>query len=166
MKALSRFKGLAMQLIYRDTQISDVDALFTVRAHTRENRLSKENLASLGITPETVAESISNGRVRGCVCLDGSNLVAFCHGDLKTGEVLVLAVTQGYEGRGIGARVLARVVELLRSAGHSAPWLAASPSHAIRAHGFYRSLGWRPNGQKQDDGDEILVLESQAGQAV
>ena len=133
-----------------------------VRANTRENRLSEEDLAALGITPERVAHSISSGRVRGCVCLDGSNLVAFCHGDLESGEVLVLAVLQAYEGRGIGKRVLARVVDMLRSTGHSTIWLAASPSDATRAHGFYRSLGWRPNGRKQDDGDQILVLESQA----
>ena len=151
-----------MPLIYRDTQISDIDGLFRVRANTRENRLSKADLASLGITPETLAEDISNGRVTGCVCLDDSTLVAFCHGDVQTGEVLVLAVMQGYEGRGIGARVLARVVELLRSAGRSGVWLAASPSDALRAHGFYRFLGWRPNGQKQDNGEEILVLEPQA----
>jgi GNAT superfamily N-acetyltransferase len=148
-----------MPLIYRDTQISDVDGLFRVRATTRENRLSKEDLASLDITPETVAEDIVKGRVRGCVCLDDSVLVAFCNGDLETGEILVLAVMQGHEGRGIGARVLASVVELLRSAGHSRVWLAASPSDALRAHGFYRSLGWRPTGQKQTNGDEILVLE-------
>jgi GNAT superfamily N-acetyltransferase len=151
-----------MQLIYRETQISDVEELFVVRANTRENRLSKENLASLGITTESVAASISAGQIKGYVCLDDSTLVAFCNGDLETGEILVLAVRQTYEGKGIGTRVLARVVELLRSAGHLTIWLAASPSDAMRAHGFYRSLGWRPNGAKQDNGDEILVLHAEA----
>jgi hypothetical protein len=37
-------------------------------------------------------------------------------------------------------------------------WLAANPDPAGRAHGFYRSLGWRPTGEMQHD-DEILVLD-------
>jgi hypothetical protein len=38
-------------------------------------------------------------------------------------------------------------------------WLAANPDPAGRAHGFYRALGWRPTGEMQHGGDEILVLE-------
>lgn len=65
-----------------------------------------------------------------------------------------------HEGRGIGSNLLARVVEWLRSAGFSTLWLAASPDAGTRAYGFYRSLGWRPNGEIDENGDEILVLPS------
>ena len=37
-------------------------------------------------------------------------------------------------------------------------WLAADPDPATRAHGFYRSGGWRPTGQLDARGDEILQL--------
>ena len=81
--------------------------------------------------------------------------------DAETGEVLVLAVLPEYECRGIGTGLLSRVVEWLRSVSSHTIWLAASPDPRIRAHGFYRYHGWRPNGKKLQNGDEILVLESE-----
>ena len=103
---------------------------------------------------------MDSGRLKGWVCLHESNLVGFCNGDVKTGEVLVLAVLPEYERRGIGTCLLSRVVECLRSLGCTTIWLAASPDPSVRAHGFYRSLGWRPNGKEDQNGDEILVFDS------
>jgi ribosomal protein S18 acetylase RimI-like enzyme len=150
-----------MELLFRETLPSDIEGLFVVRARTRESPISKEGLASIGVTAESIAKQMASGRVKGWVCLDSSTLVGFCNGDEETGELLVLAVLPDYEGRGIGTFLLTRVVEWLRSAGSDTIWLAASPDTRIRAHGFYRSLGWRPNGKKQQNGDEILVLESE-----
>jgi GNAT superfamily N-acetyltransferase len=103
---------------------------------------------------------MASGRMKGWVCLHGSTLVGFCNGEAETGEVLVLAVLPNYERRGIGANLLLHVVEWHRTVGSNTIWLAASPDARIRAHGFYRSLGWRPNGKKQQNGDEILVFDS------
>ncbi len=147
-----------MDLTFRETRPSDVEDLFSVRGRTRDNPFSKEQLAELGITPEAIAGHLADGRIRGWVCLHDSNLVGFCNGDGETGEILVLAVLPEYEDRGIGSRLLAHVVEWLRSAGFNTLWLSASPDAGTRAHGFYRSLGWRPNGEIDDHGDEILVL--------
>jgi GNAT superfamily N-acetyltransferase len=149
-----------MAPVFRETLPSDIEGLFSVRARTRENPISKEGLASIGITAESTAKQMASGRVKGWVCLDLSTLVGFCSGDAESSEVLVLAVLPDYERRGIGAYLLARVVEWLRSVGSDTIWLAASPDPRIRAHGFYRSLGWRPNGKTEQNGDEILVLES------
>ncbi len=149
-----------MELIFRETLRSDIEGLFSVRARTRENPNSKEQLASLGITAESIVKQMASGRLKGWVCLDSSTLVGFCSGDAETGEVLVLAVLPDYEGRGIGTHLLSRVVEWLRSVGSHTIWLAASPDSRIRAHGFYRSLGWRPNGEIDENDDEILEFES------
>ena len=46
-----------------------------------------------------------------------------------------------YEGRGVG---------------YGRVWLAAAADPTVRAHGFYRSLGWRPTGELPPSGDEIL----------
>jgi ribosomal protein S18 acetylase RimI-like enzyme len=146
-------------LVFRPTQSGDVEACFTVRARTREHALSREQLASIGITPASFAAALDSGRVRGWVCEDGEQVVGFCSGDAETGEVLVLAVLPEYEGRGVGRRLLAEVVGELRALGHPRLWLGASPDPATRAHGFYRSLGWRPNGEVDSHGDEVLVLE-------
>jgi GNAT superfamily N-acetyltransferase len=152
-----------MEFEFREALPSDIEGLFSVRARTRENAISKEDLASLGITPESVAKNMACGRVKGWVCLHESNLVGFCNGAAETGEVLVLAVLPEFEGRGIGTYLLARVVEWLRSVGANTIWLAASSDARVRAHSFYRWLGWRPNGKKDQNGDEILVLQNAEG---
>lgn len=146
-----------MEPVFRDARLADVEDLFSIRARTRENAITKEQLASIGITAQSLAEGMNSGRVAGRVCSEGSNVVAFCLGDTATGEVLVLAVLPEYERMGIGRRLLSCVVDRLRAAGCQTLWLAASANPHVRAYGFYRSLGWRPNGQRHG-ADEILVL--------
>ena len=48
-----------MDLVFRETLPSDIEGLFSVRARTRENAFSKEMLASIGITPESIAEQMA-----------------------------------------------------------------------------------------------------------
>ena len=38
-------------MVFRETQLSDIESLFSVRARTRENALSGEQLALIGISP-------------------------------------------------------------------------------------------------------------------
>lgn len=149
-----------MQLVFRETLPSDVEELFSVRARTRENAISRNHLATIGITAEAIAAHLASGRIKGWVCSHDSDLIGFCNGDRRSGEILVLAVLPEYERKGIGKRLLALVVNWLRSVGVNTLWLAASSSASTRAHGFYRSLGWRPNGTIDENGDEILVLPS------
>jgi ribosomal protein S18 acetylase RimI-like enzyme len=149
-----------MQLIFRETQPEDIESLFRVRARTRENAISEKSLASLGITAESIRANLESGKVSGWVCLHESEVIGFCNGDTETGEVLVLAVLPDYEGKRIGRRLLLNVVERLRSLGRRKIWLYASSDSRIRAHGFYRSLGWRPTGERLENGDEVLLLEA------
>ncbi len=72
---------MSMDLLFRETLPSDIDGLFSVRARTRENPISKEGLASIGITSDSIAKQMAGGRVKGWVCLHGSTLVGFCNGD-------------------------------------------------------------------------------------
>ena len=146
-------------LIFRQTRPSDVDACFAVRERTRENPIAREQLAAAGITPESSARDLEAGRVKGWVCEADRQVVGFCSGAAETGEVLVLAVLPKHEGKGVGRRLLAEVVRALRAAGHRRLWLAASADARHRAHGFYRAQGWRPTGEMDANGDEILVLE-------
>jgi GNAT superfamily N-acetyltransferase len=147
-----------MPLTVRETQADDIEEMFSVRARTRQNPAGKEWLATQGITPASFAANMASGKVKGWCCFDESVLVGFCNGDGTSGEVLVLAVLPDYEGKGIGKRLLSCVVEWLRSSGFEQPWLAASPDSRIRAHGFYRALGWQPTGKSLANGDEILQL--------
>jgi ribosomal protein S18 acetylase RimI-like enzyme len=146
-------------LEFRETRTGDVTACFAVRGRTREHAISREQLAAVGITPASVAADLASGRVLGRVCADDGEVVAFCSGDAETGEVLVLAVLAEYEGKRIGKRLLADVVDALRARGHRRLWLTTSPDPASRAYGFYRAQGWLPSGKTDAIGDEILVLD-------
>jgi ribosomal protein S18 acetylase RimI-like enzyme len=123
-------------------------ALFEVRARTRQNPLLRAELADLGITPESTSTDLTSGAITGAVCTSEGQVVGFCSGAFATGEILVLAVLPDYEGRGAGTRLLERVVSRLRDAGAQRLWLAAAADPAVRAHGFYRALGWRPTGER------------------
>ena len=145
-------------LVFRETRLSDIDALFDVRGRTRQNPLSRADLAQLGITPQTTAAAFGGGEIVGYVCTCDEHVVGFCSGEIGSGEILVLAVLPDYEGRGVGKQLLASVVARLLRAGAHRLWLAAAADPNVRAHGFYRSLGWRPTGELTPNGDEVLEL--------
>jgi ribosomal protein S18 acetylase RimI-like enzyme len=151
-----------MNVIFRKVCEPDIDELLNVRAATRENALSRDQLAQMGITPASIAESMAGGTAQGWVCASESRIVGFCMGDSDKGEVLVLAVLPDYERQGIGTALLSLVVEWLRSFNPTRIWLGASSNPATRAYGFYRALGWQPIGETDTHGDEILVLSKPA----
>jgi ribosomal protein S18 acetylase RimI-like enzyme len=141
----------------REATLGDVEATFQVRARTRENPISRERLATLGITPASVALAMTNGSYRSWVTEVGGEIVGFCNADAGTGEVVVLAVLPQHEGHGWGAALLATAVSFLRSQNQDRIWLFASPLKTLRSHGFYRANGWSPTGRLGDNGDEELV---------
>ena len=151
---------LGQDVSFRDLRAEDIEEIFDVRGATRENAISRERLAALGITPASVAENLAAGATRGWVCSSESRIVGFCIGESGTGEVLVLAVLPQFEGRGIGKTLLSLAVNWLRSFEPTRIWLGASSDPGTRSHGFYRALGWRPAGLKDTHGDQILVLPS------
>ncbi len=144
---------------YRPTLLSDVDRTFAVRASTRQNPLTIEQLAEWGITPESVMQDYASGAWVGWVCEVEDQIVGFCTGCVATGEIVVVAVLPAFEGQGIGIRLLTEVIQQMRESGVRSFWLSASPDPLIRAHGFYRANGWIPKGETLENGDEILVRE-------
>jgi GNAT superfamily N-acetyltransferase len=84
--------------------------------------------------------------------------VGHCTGDSTSGEIIGLAVITAYQGQGIGRRLLSLVVDALRGAGTKRIWVASPFDPALRAHGFYRAVGWVPTGERTTHGEEILEL--------
>ena len=125
----------------REVCEADIEGLLDVRAATRENALSRDQLARMGITAAAIAESLAAGTTRGWVCSHDSRMVGFCMGDSARGEVLVLALLPHYERQGIGKALLSRVVDWLGSFNPPRIWLGTSPNPDTRAYGFYRALG-------------------------
>ncbi len=127
---------------------------------TRENAISEERLASLGITAENWAQDIASGKLPGWISTSHGEMVGYCFGDSTNGEIVVLALLPEYEGRGLGRRLLAIVTEHLRTIGHSTLFLGCASDPKVRSYGFYRHLGWQSTGNFDRYGDEVLELRA------
>ena len=137
----------------------DFSAALAVRMSTIENAINMEELErDYDITPRSLAEAMTT-HVAGWLCEDFGTVVGFSMGDRSNGEVQVVAVCPEYEGFGIGRHLLYRVQEWLFSEGHKEIWLRSNPDSTIRAHGFYRRLGWQPTGRMYGD-DEVLAFRA------
>jgi ribosomal protein S18 acetylase RimI-like enzyme len=143
---------------YRRAVVADAADCVRLRGRTRENAVSAQRLADVGITVESWGNDIRTGKLPGHVCTHEGELVGYCFGDRGTGEVVVLALLPAFEGQGIGKELLRRVVQDLVAAGHVSLFLGCSDDPASRSFGFYRHLGWRSTGAMDANGDEILAL--------
>jgi GNAT superfamily N-acetyltransferase len=154
-------------MIFREIERRDVSELFAVRAATRENALSSDQLAGLGITEESV-RAMLGATHRGWLCEIDGEVAGFAMGNRKNGEMWVVAVLPEYEGRGIGSELLARVENWLWSEGWNDIWLTTDVDPSLRAYGFYRGRAWvdreikdglrymektKPSGAKQTHGN-------------
>jgi len=126
----------------REITEDDISDLFVVRTATHENRLTREELASLGITEESVRARL-RGSFKGWLCEADKQVVGFAMGDRATGEMWVIAVLPPYIGQGIGSALLRRVEEWLQACGHTRLWLTTDVDTSLKAYRFYSQHGWR-----------------------
>lgn len=149
-----------METLIRLATLADIDTVFAIRTAVRQNHLSHEQLADLGITPQVLADSI-----REAPCIWGAQvnglLAAFSMVDLAEGEVFAMFVLPAYEGRGLGRRLMA-VAEAALFERHDRVFLVTDGRDEIRANGFYQRLGWSKVGQV--DGDDVRYEKSRAPQ--
>jgi GNAT superfamily N-acetyltransferase len=137
---------------------SDAAEFVRLRGRTRENAVSETRLASFSITPGSWAEDVRTGLLAGFTAKRQGNLLGYCFGNTRTGEVVVLALLPEAEGHGIGRELLGRVVLALRERGHRRLFLGCSSNPNVRSYGFYRRLGWRSTGTIDSHEDEVLEL--------
>jgi GNAT superfamily N-acetyltransferase len=130
-----------MTLEFREITAADVPGLFPMRTRTRENAMTVDELARLGITVETVTESLK-ATTKGWLCDDDGKIVGFSMGDRATSEFLVIAVLPEYEFRGVGGRLMDCVEEWMWASGCTRAWLTTDLDTSLRAYGFYRHRGW------------------------
>lgn len=139
--------GNAMSEKIRPAISADVPALFHIRTAVRENHLSREQLASLGITETSIAEMISAVPCA-WVAISGNEVVGFSMIDIAEGSLFAAFVLPSHEGMGIGAKLVdAAENELFRH--HSEIWLETAKNS--RAAGFYKHLGWGDEIKGEDD---------------
>jgi len=128
---------------------SDIVTLFRIRTSVTENHQSQEELAALGVTPESVGEMLRTTS-RAWVAEIDDEVVAFSMADAEAGTVFAMFVLPGYENRGAGRALMRAAEEWLFSQGHDEIWLLTGSDERLRANGFYRHLGWNAEGIEAD----------------
>jgi GNAT superfamily N-acetyltransferase len=144
------------QFEYRIAAPADVAECIEIRGVTRENAISAERLASMGITEASWSESVQDDSLPGVVCIFEGRIIGYCFGERHTGEIVVLALLPKHEDKGVGRTLLRKVSSFLFGQGHRRLFLGCSADPASRSFGFYRHLGWRSTGEFDANGDEIL----------
>jgi len=128
---------------------ADVPSLFDVRTSVRENHQSVEDLARIGVTPETVATML-DGEGRGWVAEENGRIVAFSMADAAQATIFAMFVQPGYEGKGLGRALMDEAERWLFARGCDEIWLLTDRNPRVRANGFYQHLGWRNDGVQED----------------
>lgn len=149
---------MSFGVYYRPAIPEDIPECVRLRGRTRENAVSAERLAELGITVASWAGDVQSGALQGFVGIVDGVIVGYCFGDVASGEIVVLALLPSHEGQGIGRHLLALTVDRLAAAGHARLFLGCSSDPTTRSHGFYRRLGWVSTGTTDHLGDEVLEL--------
>jgi len=103
--------------------------------------MSVEELASIGITPESMRLAIL-GSHRGWLYEDNGEVGGFAMGDAEIAELTVIAMLPNHEGKGIGGELLTKVEQWLASQGCKTIWLTTDINPKLRAYGFYLRHGW------------------------
>ncbi len=129
-----------MEAVIRLAKLADIDAIFKIRTSVRENHLSQDQLAAMGITPEAISQAISETSCAWVAEVSGVP-VGFSMVDIEEGCVFAVFVLPEFEGYGLGGNLMHKAESLLFRR-HQTIWLETA--EASRASGFYRNLGWQP----------------------
>ena len=104
--------------------------------------MSVEELASIGITPDSMRAAIK-GSHKGWLFEQQGEVGGFAMGDSENAELTVMAMLPQHEGKGIGGQLLTKVEEWLESQGCKKIWLTTDINPKLRAYGFYLKSGWQ-----------------------
>lgn len=129
-----------MDIFVRPATEADIGAIFDIRTSVRENHLSLEQLADLGVTPAAISQAIAAAPCIWIAEVEGQP-AAFAMADADDACVFAAFVRPGLERRGLGRMLMAKA-EAYLFATHRTIWLVTDGNS--RASGFYRTLGWLP----------------------
>lgn len=133
----------------------DIETLFAIRTSVAQNHQSREEIGRLGVTAESLTEMLET-RSRAWLCHLEGTAAGFSMADSTRATVFAVFVQPGFEGRGIGRRLMAEAEAWLFQLGWDQIWLATGSDESLRAWGFYLHLGWVPAGVL-DDGQVRFV---------
>jgi GNAT superfamily N-acetyltransferase len=138
-----------MQMSIRMAEQADVELLLDIRTSVRENYQSREEIAALGITPDSITQLLETDAAA-WMCEIDRMPIGFSMANAPQQTVFALFVRPEYEGRGAGRALLTAAENWLFDRDIREIWLTTGANEALRAHGFYRHLGWRWSGETDD----------------
>ena len=127
----------------REAQIEDIETLFNIRTSVIENHQSREELVTLGITPETVAEMLQSD-CRAWIAEIDEQPIAFSMANAAEKTIFAMFVLPSFEGRGAGRALMQQAEQWLWLQGVEEICLLTGNDPNLRAYGFYLHLGWIP----------------------
>lgn len=127
-------------ILLREAGAADAESLFDVRTAVRENHLSRDRLAALGITPQSVVQSFSQGSKGWVADVDG-RVAGFAIADGALRSIFALFVHPDFDNQGLGTRLLRLATNWLMARSDDAVWLTTG--RRTKAETFYRRRGWR-----------------------
>jgi len=128
--------------------------MFAIRLAVTSNRMTRAELADIGVTPESLPAMLS-GTGRGWVA-EADHVMGFAMADARAASVFALFVSPDAEGHGLGSRLMDAAEGWLFRQGLEHIWLVTDPDRNVRANGFYRHRGWQSDGLT-DEGEERFV---------
>ena len=136
-------------MLIRVAQRKDIETLFDIRTSVIENHQSREEIAELGITPDSVAQMLQTECNAWIAELDGQS-IGFSIANKTEKTVFGVFVLPSFEGRGIGRILMQAAEDWLWSNDIKEIWLVTGNNSKLRAYGFYLRLGWIPIGVESD----------------
>ena len=133
----------------RIAQPDDIDTLFEIRTSVTENHQSREEIAKLGITPESVVTMLETDCCAWVAEID-HRPIGFAIANATEKMILGMFVLPAFEGRGVGRALMQTAESWLWSKGTDEIWLLTGNDPSLRAYGFYLHLNWILAGVESD----------------
>jgi len=139
-------------VIFREAKVEDIPALSEIRLSVTATVLSDPRK----VTPEMFTAYLSASG-KGWLCEVDGRVVGFSVASLRDASIWALFVRPGYEGRGIGTRLLELATGWLFEMGASR--ISLSTDANTRADRVYESQGWK-RGEIKTDGEVSYWLDN------
>ena len=136
-------------MLIRTAQHQDIETLFEIRTSVRENYQSREEIAELGITLDSVAKMLQTDCNAWIAELENQS-IGFSIANKTEKTIFGIFVLPSFEGQGAGRALMQAAEDWLWFHDIEEIWLLTDQNPKLRAYGFYLHLGWIPLGVESD----------------
>ncbi|MGD1859011.1 MAG: GNAT family N-acetyltransferase [Leptolyngbyaceae cyanobacterium] len=129
-------------MLVRVAQSTDIETMFDIRTSVTENHQSREEIAALGITPDSIAEMLATDCRAWIAELEGQP-VGFAIANATEAAIFGVFVRPAFAGKGAGRALMQAAETWLWSQELDEISLLTGNDPSLRAYGFYQHLDWR-----------------------